>query len=83
MSLLKFIQKQAIRKTALIGGTKVSKSHLLRIESYGTVDELNAHIGLCKDPLKGGATVVPVLQDIQNKLLLLQHWLRILINRPN
>lgn len=37
--------------TALIGGTRVSKGHL-RIESYGTVDELNAYIGLCKDVLK-------------------------------
>ena len=34
--------------TSLIGGTKVSKSHL-RIEAYGTVDELNSYIGLCKD----------------------------------
>ena len=36
--------------TSLIGGTKVPKSHL-RIEAYGTVDELNSHIGLCKDML--------------------------------
>jgi cob(I)alamin adenosyltransferase len=34
--------------TSLIGGTKVPKSHL-RIEAYGTVDELNSHIGLCRD----------------------------------
>lgn len=32
-------------KTSLLGGKKVSKSHL-RIEAYGTVDELNSHIGL-------------------------------------
>ncbi len=37
--------------TSLIGGTRISKAHL-RIESYGTVDELNAYIGLCKDVLK-------------------------------
>ena len=36
--------------TSLIGGTKVPKSHL-RIEAYGTVDELNSYIGLCKDLL--------------------------------
>jgi cob(I)alamin adenosyltransferase len=36
--------------TSLLGGTKVSKSEL-RIEAYGTVDELNAHIGLLKDVL--------------------------------
>ncbi|HMO62884.1 MAG TPA: cob(I)yrinic acid a,c-diamide adenosyltransferase [Ferruginibacter sp.] len=35
-------------KTGLIGGTKVPKSHL-RIESYGTVDELNSHLGLVRD----------------------------------
>ena len=34
--------------TSLTGGTKISKSHI-RIESYGTVDELNAHIGLTSD----------------------------------
>ena len=34
--------------TSLIGGTKVLKSDL-RIEAYGTVDELNSYIGLCKD----------------------------------
>ena len=34
--------------TSLIGGTKVPKSHL-RIEAYGTVDELNAHIGMLRD----------------------------------
>jgi cob(I)alamin adenosyltransferase len=36
--------------TSLIGGTKVPKSHL-RIESYGTVDELNSFIGLLNDQL--------------------------------
>ena len=34
--------------TGLIGGTRISK-HALRIETYGTVDELNAHIGLIRD----------------------------------
>jgi cob(I)alamin adenosyltransferase len=34
--------------TSLIGGTKVSKSHI-RIESYGTIDELNSYIGLIRD----------------------------------
>ena len=37
-------------KTSLIGGTKVPKSHL-RIESYGTIDELNSFIGLLADHL--------------------------------
>src|SRR5665213_1267339 len=34
--------------TSLIGGTRVVKNHI-RIESYGTVDELNSYIGLITD----------------------------------
>ncbi|MEX2594433.1 MAG: cob(I)yrinic acid a,c-diamide adenosyltransferase [Anditalea sp.] len=34
--------------TALLGGIRVSKAHL-RIDAYGTVDELNAYIGLLRD----------------------------------
>ena len=34
--------------TGLIGGTRVPK-HTLRIEAYGTVDELNSYIGLLRD----------------------------------
>lgn len=34
--------------TALFGGTRVSKHHI-RIESYGTIDELNSHLGLIRD----------------------------------
>lgn len=34
--------------TALFGGTRVAKDHI-RIESYGTVDELNSWIGLIRD----------------------------------
>lgn len=35
-------------KTSLLGGRRVSKSDL-RIDAYGTVDELNSYIGLLKD----------------------------------
>lgn len=35
-------------ETSLLGGTRVLKSHI-RIESYGTVDELNSWIGLIRD----------------------------------
>lgn len=35
-------------QTSLIGGTRVPKHHI-RIESYGTVDELNSYIGLIRD----------------------------------
>jgi cob(I)alamin adenosyltransferase len=35
-------------KTGLIGGTRVPK-HSIRIEAYGTVDELNSHLGVLRD----------------------------------
>lgn len=52
--------------TSLIGGTKVSKAHL-RIEAYGTVDELNSYIGLCKDLLPDKESKA-ILQEIQDRL---------------
>jgi cob(I)alamin adenosyltransferase len=52
--------------TSLIGGTKVPKSHL-RIEAYGTVDELNSYIGLCKDLISDEQNRV-ILQEIQDRL---------------
>lgn len=52
--------------TSLIGGTRVAKHHI-RIESYGTVDELNSYIGLisCQeiDPHHQA-----VLKEIQDRL---------------
>src|SRR3984957_13025136 len=35
-------------QTSLIGGTRLPKHHI-RIEAYGTVDELNSWIGLLRD----------------------------------
>ena len=35
-------------QTSLIGGTRVPKHHI-RIETYGTVDELSSYIGLIRD----------------------------------
>lgn len=37
--------------TRLLGGTSVLKSDI-RIEAYGSLDELNSYIGLCRDLLK-------------------------------
>ncbi len=31
--------------TGLVGGTRISKGHI-RLECYGTIDELNSHIGV-------------------------------------
>lgn len=52
--------------TSLIGGTKVSKSHL-RIEAYGTIDELNSYIGLCRD-LAQDENSRNILKEIQDRL---------------
>ena len=35
-------------QTSLVGGTRVPKTHV-RIEAYGTVDELNAWMGALRD----------------------------------
>ncbi|QEC52756.1 cob(I)alamin adenosyltransferase [Anseongella ginsenosidimutans] len=53
-------------ETSLIGGTRVLKSHL-RIDSYGTVDELNAYIGLIRDQAIA-AHYKAVLKNIQESL---------------
>ena len=52
--------------TSLIGGTRVPKSHI-RIESYGTVDELNSFIGLLSD-LVSDADIKTVLKEVQDRL---------------
>ena len=52
--------------TSLIGGTKVPKSHS-RIEAYGTVDELNSSIGLCRDLLDDEACR-KLLLEVQDRL---------------
>jgi len=52
--------------TSLFGGKRVSKSDL-RIETYGTVDELNSHIGLVRDqPVN--TVRKEVLVEIQDRL---------------
>jgi len=53
-------------QTSLIGGTRVPKSHV-RIESYGTVDELNSWIGLIRDQAIN-KTYVETLLEVQDRL---------------
>jgi cob(I)alamin adenosyltransferase len=50
--------------TSLIGGTRVPKHHL-RIESYGTVDELNSYVGLIRDQdiLQEDKDILKEIQD--------------------
>jgi cob(I)alamin adenosyltransferase len=52
--------------TALFGGTRVPKHHI-RIESYGTIDELNSHIGLIRDQ-DIDQTHKTILIEIQDRL---------------
>ena len=52
--------------TSLIGGTKVPKSDV-RIDTYGTVDELNSWIGLINDQLND-EEFRPVLKEVQDRL---------------
>lgn len=53
-------------QTALFGGKRLPKSHL-RIESYGTVDELNSCLGLVRDGVSDDH-IRAVLFEIQNRL---------------
>lgn len=53
-------------KTSLLGGTKVSKGDL-RIEAYGSVDELNACVGLLWDHVDDDG-VKKILKEIQDRL---------------
>ncbi|RZJ67387.1 MAG: cob(I)yrinic acid a,c-diamide adenosyltransferase [Flavobacterium sp.] len=55
--------------TALFGGDRVPKHHI-RIESYGTVDELNSHIGLIRDQ-HINTNYKKILERVQDRLFTL------------
>ena len=52
--------------TSLIGGARVLKSHI-RIESYGTVDELNSYLGMVAD-MCNEEPIREQLREIQDRL---------------
>ena len=59
-------------QTRLVGGEKRYKDDP-RIEAYGTIDELNAHLGYCTELLKQSAEIqfeplIKYLKTIQNEL---------------
>lgn len=60
-------------QTSLVGGLRVSKC-CARLESYGTIDELNSHIGVlityCKD-----TNDIEFLTDVQSKLFIVGGYL--------
>ena len=69
--------------TSLVGGTRVKKC-APRVESYGTVDELNSHIGLLAEMLRELASNVDMdskerfmechsqMKKVQNRLFIVQ-----------
>jgi len=57
-------------ETSLIGGDRVSKADP-RLECYGTVDEVNATLGLVRTALASsaaGAHLLPIIHRVQNEL---------------
>jgi cob(I)alamin adenosyltransferase len=59
--------------TSLVGGIRVSKTDV-RLEAYGTVDELNSNIGLLVSEIKSESDVV-ALERIQNNLFVVGSYL--------
>lgn len=55
-----------VGETSLYGGRRISKS-ALRIETYGTIDELNAYIGLVRD-VQTDEKQKETLKEIQDRL---------------
>lgn len=56
-------------KTSLLEGTRVPKYHV-RIEAYGTVDELNASMGMLGEE-QVLQSFIPLIREVQNKLFTL------------
>jgi len=59
--------------SGLIGGTRVKK-YDVRLEAYGTVDELNSWIGVINEGVND-SEVQPILEFIQNKLFFIGSYL--------
>ncbi|MFZ1688406.1 MAG: cob(I)yrinic acid a,c-diamide adenosyltransferase [Flavobacteriales bacterium] len=49
-------------QTSLLGGTRVPKDHA-RIEAYGTVDELNSHLGMLRDLAPDRSSFIVGIQE--------------------
>lgn len=65
-----YTRKGDAGETRLVGGQKVSKNEL-RIEAYGTVDELNAFVGLARQTIIDHHA--DVLSDLNKTLVRVQH----------
>ena len=74
-------------KTRLIGGEKRWKDDA-RVEAYGTVDELNSEIGLCRELLKEQkhdqfSSLIRFLKSVQNELFNLGSQLAVAEDRDS
>ena len=68
MVLMKIYTKTGDKgETSLYGGKRISKADL-RIDSYGTVDELNAFCGLLRDSIDDNTIIKEQLLVVQNRL---------------
>lgn len=77
-----YIQKRVIRERLyLIGGTRVPKTHI-RLEAYGTVDELNSNLGLLATYLMDEHDL-NFVQSVQDKLFAIGSHLVLIRRRCN
>ncbi len=67
-----YTRKGDTGNTSLIGGERVPKNHI-RVECYGTVDELNSHLGLLRSQISENH--IEILAQIQNRLFNLGSYL--------
>ena len=81
-----YTRKGDAGETALVGGERLGKDEL-RIEAYGTVDELNAFVGAALITARELASVRPRMQELAAILRRVQHELfnlgSILATRPD
>lgn len=68
-------------KTSLLGGKRVSKGHL-KINAYGTVDELNSYIGLLRDQ-EVNSLRISFLKEIQDRLFTIGATLATEVGKDN
>ena len=61
-------------KTSLVGGKRVDKTHI-RLDAYGTVDELNSFVGLLICEVRDNQDLKDFLMYIQNKLFVVGSYL--------
>lgn len=74
-----YTKKGDAGETALVGGQRVAKDDA-RIEAYGTVDELNAFVGLARESVMASLAAVavehlPAVEELARTLLRVQHEL--------